>query len=191
MKIDTRQDWRDVLSPPAILADQCSQLVVQQQPEGDLNVQQLTGLVKCIAGLPQLWRPLTVEDPKRRRYRLLFEDDRIDVWVLSWMPGQGTGFHDHDHSQVALMCVQGVILEKQMRLPSGISNVKMTSGTVRTGGPGYIHAVSHFQGQPAVSLHAYSPPLKFVGQYVVDDQGILERKIEHGRRELMDNTILL
>lgn len=89
------------------------------------------------------------------------------------------------------MCVQGEILEKQMTLPSGSSNLKMTPRTVRTGGPGYIHAVNHLQGRPAVSLHAYSPPLKLVGQYAVDGRGILERKIEHGRRELMDNTIVL
>ncbi len=191
MQIDIRQDWRDVLSPPAELADRCGQLVFQQQPEGNLDQAQLKGLVKSIADRPDLWEPLTVTDEHRRRYRLLYEDERIDVWVLSWMAGQGTGFHDHDHSSVALMCVQGAIFEKQMRLPSGVSGVKMLTGSVRSGGPGYIHAVNHLQGRPAVSLHAYSPPLIHVGQYVIDEHGILERKIEHGRRELMDNTIPL
>jgi len=28
-----------------------------------------------------------------------------------------------------------------------------------------------------------------VGQYRVDDNGTLQRHIEHGRRELLDNTI--
>ncbi len=28
----------------------------------------------------------------------------MDIWVLSWMPGQKTGFHDHDRSRVALVC---------------------------------------------------------------------------------------
>lgn len=185
----TRQDWWDVLSPPALLADQCRKLVIQQQSQGDLDLSQLRGLVKSIAGQPELWVPLAVVDPARRRYRLIYEDERIDVWVLSWMPGQGTGFHDHDNSSVALMCVQGAILEKQLRLPTGSSNVNMSPGTVRTGGPGYIHSVTHLEGQPAVSLHAYSPPLKQVGQYVVNEEGILQRSIQHGRRELMDNTI--
>lgn len=185
------QEWWDVLRPPADLADQCGQLVSEQQPEGALKQEQLSDLVRAIADKPELWQPLVVVDDSRRRYRLLYEDDRIDVWVLSWMPGQGTGFHDHDHSEVALMCVQGTILEKQMLLPSGASKVEMTPGTVRTGGAGYIHAVNHLEGEPAVSLHAYSPPLIHVGQYVVDEAGILERKIEHGRRELMDNTIQL
>lgn len=186
-----RQEWWDVLRPPADLAHQCGQLVSEQQPEGALKQEQLRDLVRAIADKPELWQPLVVVDDSRRRYRLLYEDDRIDVWVLSWMPGQGTGFHDHGLSEVALMCVQGTVLEKQMRLPSGASRVEMTPGTIRTGGAGYIHAVNHQEGEPAVSLHAYSPPLVNVGQYVVDEAGILERKIEHGRRELMDNTIQL
>ncbi|MBS2037049.1 cysteine dioxygenase family protein [bacterium] len=186
-----RQEWWEVLSPPADLSDRCGQLVSHQRSQGDLTTEELKGLVLSIAQAPDLWKPLVVTDPARRRYRLLYEDDRIDIWVLSWMPGQATGFHDHDRSRVALMSVQGTVLEKQMLLPSGAASVEMTPGTVRTGGAGYIHSVQHLEGLPAVSVHAYSPPLKLVGQFVVDEQGILERKIEHGRRELMDNSIRL
>ena len=28
-------------------------------------------------------------DAERRRYELIYEDERMDAWVLSWMPGQG------------------------------------------------------------------------------------------------------
>lgn len=184
-----RQEWWDVLRPPAELAQQCGQLVAEQQLIGPLNQEELCELVGAIAERTDLWQPLVVSDSDRRRYRLLYEDDRIDVWVLSWMPEQGTGFHDHDHSEVALMCVQGTVIERQMLLPSGASEVEMSPGVRRTGGPGYIHAVNYAAGTPAVTLHAYSPPLKHVGQYVVNPAGVLERKIEHGRRELMDNTI--
>ncbi len=184
-----RQEWWEVLRPPADLAHQCGLLVSEQQPEGVLKQPELRQLVQAIADQPDLWQPLVVEDESRRRYRLLYEDDRIDVWVLSWMPGQATGFHDHDHSEVALMCLQGTVMEKQMLLPSGVSKVEMPTGTIRSGGAGYIHAVNHHDGLPAVSLHAYSPPLIQVGQYVVNEEGILERQIQHGRRELMDHTI--
>lgn len=184
-----RQEWWDVLRPPAELAHQCGQLVNELQPAGALNQPKLSQLVRAIGDQPGLWESLVVTDPSRRRYRLLYEDDRIDIWVLSWMPGQGTGFHDHDHSEVALMCVQGTVVERQMLLPSGAARVEMSPGHCRTGGAGYIHAVDHKEGEPAVTLHAYSPPLIHVGQYVVNEAGILERKIEHGRRELMDHTI--
>src|SRR6476619_8462834 len=74
---------------------------------GDLTVASLEELVRRLADRQDLWQPLVVVDRERRRYELLYEDDRVDIWVLSWMPGQRTGFHDHDLSGVALVCVQG------------------------------------------------------------------------------------
>ena len=38
-----------------------------------------------------------------------------------------------------------------------------------------IHRVRHVPGAPAVSLHAYSPPLWRLGQYTIDDEGALHR----------------
>ena len=54
-------------------------------------------------------------DTERRRYELLYEDDRMDAWVLSWMPGQATGFHDHYISSLGLCIAQGCVREDQMR----------------------------------------------------------------------------
>lgn len=182
----TPQQWYDVMAPPPELADRCAELM----PHGGvLNVDELEKLVRDIANDPTIWEPLVVEDRERRRYRLLLEDDRIDVWVLSWMPGQGTGFHDHDHSGVGLICTRGEVLERQMLLPTGASDVIMSPGVSRQGVGGYIHSVAHHSGEPAVTIHAYSPPLVHVGQYRADAQGVLSREIEHGRQELLDNTI--
>lgn len=183
------QAWWEVTSPPPDLAQQCSQLVSAQAPEGNLSTDQLAVLVQQIASTPALWEPLQIRDTTRRRYRLLYEDDRIDVWVLSWMPGQGTGFHDHDLSGVALICAQGMVVERQMQLPSGATRIEMEVGLTREGGPGYIHSVAYGHGDPAISIHAYSPPLMRVGQFSVDEEGIMYRRITHGRQELMDNTI--
>lgn len=185
----TPQAWWEVLSPPPELAQRCSQLVTNLAAEGPLSTPQLADLVREIVATPDLWEPLVVVDPSRRRYRLLYEDDRIDVWVLSWMEGQGTGFHDHDLSGVALIGARGLVVEKQMLLPEGATRIEMGPGDCREGGPGYIHSVGWGAGEPAVSVHAYSPPLIRVGQYVVDEQGVLFRRIAHGRQELMDNTI--
>lgn len=183
--------WWEVLSPPAELFQQCSELVCNQAEAGPLTTSQLAELVTQIANRPELWKPLVVVDPERRRYRLLYEDNRIDVWVLSWMPGQGTGFHDHDLSGVSLVCAQGMVVEKQMLLPHGATRIEMEPGQVaREGGAGYIHSVAFGAGDPvAVTIHAYSPCLIRVGQYKVDEHGVLHRRIEHGRQELMDNTI--
>lgn len=182
----TPQQWDEVAAPPAAEAARCAALMPH---DGVLDVDELEQLVRSIADDPTIWEPLTIVDAHRRRYRLLYEDDRIDVWVLSWMSGQGTGFHDHDVSGVGLACAQGEVVERQMQLPTGATNVVMRAGTSRQGPAGYIHSVAHGAGSPAVTIHAYSPPLEHVGQYRVDDDGVLRRSIEHGRQELLDNTI--
>ncbi|MCB0879435.1 MAG: cysteine dioxygenase family protein [Thermoleophilia bacterium] len=182
----TPQQWHEVTAPPAALAERCAQLMPH---DGVLSVDELEALVQAIAADESLFDPLVVVDEQRRRYRLLYEDDRIDVWVLSWMDGQGTGFHDHDLSGVGLCCARGTVVERQMLLPNGATTVEMTPGVSRQGPPGYIHSVAHVDGAPAVTIHAYSPPLVRVGQYRVDDDGILRRDVEHGRQELLDHSI--
>jgi predicted metal-dependent enzyme (double-stranded beta helix superfamily) len=170
----------------AELSARCGELLDR---EGDYPAAELEQLVRRIAAREDLWRPLIVEDRTRRRYELLYEDDRIDIWVLSWMPGQATGFHDHDLSEVGLMCVQGELSEGMLTIGGEASAIRMTAGVSRHGPGGYIHAVSHVAGEPAISLHAYSPPLTIVGQYRVDESGRLRREAEHGRKELYDKTI--
>jgi predicted metal-dependent enzyme (double-stranded beta helix superfamily) len=182
----TPQQWHEVVAPPAELSARCAQLLPHV---GVLDVAELEQLARDLAADSDVWEPLTVVDEQRRRYRLLYEDERIDVWVLSWMPGQGTGFHDHDLSSVGLACARGEVVERQMLLPTGATSIAMTPGSSRQGPPGYIHSIAHVGGEPAVTIHAYSPPLARVGQYRVDEHGILQRTIEHGRQELLDNTI--
>ena len=83
--------------------------------EGILDPAELEQVARDIAARRELWEPLTYADTERRRYELLFEDDRMDAWVLSWMPGQATGFHDHYISSVGLCIAQGCVREDQMR----------------------------------------------------------------------------
>ena len=168
------------------LAARTSELL---EDTGVLSERQLAKLVTRITERPDLWQPLVVVDGEHRRYELLYDDEQVDVWVLSWMPGQKTGFHDHDRSSVALICAQGELDEGSLVLGASAEPVRMTPGVTRTGPGGYIHAVSHVAGEPAVSIHAYSPPLTCVGQYRVDEQGRLRREPEHGRKELADSTM--
>jgi hypothetical protein len=158
-------------------------------PGGQYSPEQLERIVREIAGRGDLWRPLVIIDHSRRRYELLYEDDWIDIWVLSWMPGQRTGFHDHDRSGVGLCCAEGCLDEGQLVLGARAEPVRMTPGVSRNGPGGYIHSVAHVDGAPAVSIHAYSPPLLVVGQYSQDGAGRLVRTPEHGRKELFDATI--
>ncbi len=158
-------------------------------PGGQYSPEALELVVRQIAARDDLWRPLVVIDRSRRRYELLYEDRWIDVWVLSWMSGQRTGFHDHDRSGVGLCCAAGCLDEGMLVLGAKAEPIRMTPGTSRHGAGGYIHSVAHADGAPAVSIHAYSPPLMVVGQYSQDETGRLVRTPEHGRKELFDATI--
>ena len=182
----TEIDWDLVLTPPQELAAATRDLI-PAAPE--LPAAELEQMAAAIRDRPGLWEPLLVADASRRRYRLLFEDERTDIWVLCWMPGQSTGFHDHAGSDVGIAVAQGMIVERQLRLPTGATALELRPGDTRQGPAGYIHSVAHGEGVPAVSIHCYSPPLMQVGQYRVDEQGVLRRDAEHGRRELVDETI--
>jgi len=71
-----------------------------------------------------------------------------------------------------------------MRLGAEPLEFRLTPGASRCGGPGYIHRVRHAEGEPAVTIHVYSPRLDWVGQYRVDDQGVVRREASPGRIEL-------
>ena len=179
-------DWDEVLTPPQELAAATRELI---SAASTLSAVDLEQIAIAIRERPELWEPLLVIDSRRRRYRLLFEDERTDIWVLCWMPGQSTGFHDHDVSDVGIAIAQGMIVERQLQLPAGATSLELRAGDTRRGPAGYIHSVAHGEGIPAVSIQCYSPPLMHVGQYRVDSEGILRRDAEHGRRELVDETI--
>jgi hypothetical protein len=179
-------DWDEVLTPPHELAAATRELI---PPASTLSAVDLERIAIAVRDRPELWEPLLVIDAHRRRYRLLFEDERTDIWVLCWMPGQSTGFHDHDISHVGIAIAKGMIVERQLRLPTGATSLELRPGDTRQGPAGYIHSVAHGEGAPAVSIHCYSPPLMKVGQYRVDADGVLSRDAEHGRRELVDETI--
>ena len=182
------QDWHEVGSPPPRLA-QAAGAIAGRYGTGVLGPGELCELVTSLAPMTALWEPLLVCDAARRRYRLLFEDRRLDIWVLSWMPGQATGYHDHGISNVALTALQGSVLEQQIRLRGPDVRRELRPGPVQSGPAGYIHSVTHLSGRPAATLHAYSPPLLEVGQYRAGSAGELVRESQHGRRELLDHTL--
>ena len=152
---------------------------------GLLSPEKLEGVATRIARRPGIWEPLVRVDCERRRFELIYEDDRMDAWVLSWMPGQGTGFHDHYVSGVGIACTRGVIREDVLRFGASELELYLRPGDTRRGPPGYIHRVQHVTGEPAVTIHVYSPRLDEVGQYRIDKTGAMRREPAPGRVELV------
>jgi hypothetical protein len=157
--------------------------------DGLLTSEELEEIAVGIVGRPELWEPLVRTDAEHRRYELVYEDDRMDAWVLSWMPGQGTGFHDHYISGVGLCCAAGGVREDLLVYGGNDIELHLRAGDSRRGGPGYIHRVRHELGVPAVTIHVYSPPLDWVGQYRLAENGIVRREVRPGRNKLTDQLM--
>jgi hypothetical protein len=157
--------------------------------DGLLTPDELERIASDIAEREDVWQPLVRVDPDRRRYELVYEDERMDAWVLSWMPGQGTGFHDHYISGVGIAVAAGGVREDLLVYRGDDIALHLRTGDSRRGGPGYIHRVRHDAGEPAVTIHVYSPRLDWVGQYRLGDDGVVRREVRPGRNELTDQLI--
>jgi hypothetical protein len=157
--------------------------------DGILSTDELEEAARALALRTDLWEPLVHDDRAHRRYELVYEDDRMDAWILSWMPGQGTGFHDHYISSVGLCVASGAVREDLMVYGAEAQSRELRPGDSRQGGPGYIHRVSHSDGEPAVTVHVYSPRLDWVGQYRLAEDGVVRREVRPGRNELTEQLI--
>jgi predicted metal-dependent enzyme (double-stranded beta helix superfamily) len=143
--------------------------------EHDLDRAALRRVVADIAGRPAVWRPLVTLDAERRRFEQLWRDEHIDVWVISWMHGHDTGFHDHDVSQGAVAVVAGAILEERLVLAGPPLARRHAAGAVFDFDASHVHRMRQDSPDPAVSIHAYSPPLWRMGAYAVAADGSLRR----------------
>jgi predicted metal-dependent enzyme (double-stranded beta helix superfamily) len=86
------------------------------------------------------------------------------VWLLSWLPGQGTGLHDHGASSGLLTVVQGELAERSLSRAGEIVRT-LRPGTQRVVAGEYLHEVVNTSLEPAVSIHLYSPGLVEMNQY--------------------------
>jgi predicted metal-dependent enzyme (double-stranded beta helix superfamily) len=102
------------------------------------------------------WAPLLRYDPDDRFAALVHADDGMEIWLLSWLPGQHTEVHDHAGSTGAFTVVSGVLTETVVRAAHETEHL-VTSGRTRVFGPSYTHLVRNLGDDPAVSIHVYSP----------------------------------
>jgi rhodanese-related sulfurtransferase/mannose-6-phosphate isomerase-like protein (cupin superfamily) len=119
---------------------------------------------------------------EHRWYERLHHDSDYDIWVISWMPGQSTGFHDHGESAGAFVVTTGILEEKR----PGEEAVVIHPGTVRAFGPDYLHDVRNVSHGPAVSIHVYSPPLTEMNEYELDGDQLIPREPTSERAETLE-----
>lgn len=149
------------------------------RPHGrDLTDAELEAVATQFAARPELWSEHVSHDPSHRTYAQLLRDEHLDVWLLCWSRDHDTGFHDHDLSAGAVAVAAGSVREDRLALgrpvDEPISRVA-TAGTSFSFTASDIHRVLHAGEGPAVTIHAYSPPLTRMGSYMVEPSGRLLR----------------
>jgi hypothetical protein len=142
----------------------------------DLDRAQLRSLVAELAAAPALWQPLVTFDPDSRVFEQLWRDEHVDVWVISWMRGHDTGFHDHDVSSGAVAVCAGELIEERLVLGGPPRRLRHRAGGVFDFDASHVHRMTKDSGAPAVSIHAYSPPLWRMGTYATGADGTLRRR---------------
>jgi hypothetical protein len=143
-------------------------------PARDLDPPELRTLVDELAAHPELWEEHVAFAGDTRHYVSLRRDDHVDVWLLCWTTESDTGWHDHDVSSGAVHVVDGALVESAPRIGGEPAERVVRAGTSFAFGPDRIHRLSGEDAQ-SVSLHAYSPPLWRLGQYAIDDDGLMRR----------------
>jgi len=126
-------------------------------PAHPTTVSGFAGLARDLAADRDGWAPLVRYDATTRWYHRLRTGPGYEVWLLSWVPGQGSGAHDHGRSSGVLTVLQGELTERVGT--NGGARHTLRAGAQRVFAPGYVHDVVNDALEPAVSLHIYFPGL--------------------------------
>ena len=153
-------------------------LTLETLPDRDLDKRELLELAQSIAADRVHWEGHVAFSDEHRHYVSLHRDAHVDVWVLCWTPANDTGWHDHDISSGAVAVTRGRLVEHNLAIGAPELRTEVEAGTAYCFGPDHIHRMTGLASpdhEGAVSIHAYSPPLWRMGQYVVSRSGALRR----------------
>lgn len=128
-----------------------------------------------LARSPERWRDLVREDHAARAYETIWSDERVNAWAICWSPDSDTGFHDHDDSASGIIVIEGSVVEERLAMGGPPVARRFDAGEFFHLPPSAIHRVRHAGGAPALTIHAYSPPLRRQGVYRTGPDGVLER----------------
>jgi Cysteine dioxygenase type I len=137
---------------------------------------ELERFVDELAAARQRWEHLVRHADDVRVYEQIWDDADVNAWLICWTEDQDTGFHDHDLSAARIAVLAGAVREERLRLGSVPRARLIGAGSRFSVEPVAIHRVMHAGAAPAVTIHAYSPPLARTGVYRTGADGELQRE---------------
>ena len=164
--------------------------VVSRAPHSGINGIASNGIAPN-GGAPHLEITRDVDGAADDRvYQQIWDDEDVNAWVICWSEDHDTGFHDHDDSAAAITVISGSVREERLRLGASPSHHEASAGATFTLPATAIHRVLHAGSGPAVTIHAYSPPLTKSGAYRLKPDGELLRESVPLEQELRAEAAL-
>jgi predicted metal-dependent enzyme (double-stranded beta helix superfamily) len=128
------------------------------------------------AAAPEEWPVAPRYNPIDRWYHRLAVADDHEVWVLTWLPGQGTELHDHGGSAGAFHVLGGTLTEDTLADTADgsprITARELGQGSGRRFGARHIHRITNRSSRPAASIHVYGPALSTMTHYRLGPHGL-------------------
>lgn len=153
-------------------------------PDSRLSPEQLERFAAALAADPARWRHLVRHERDVRVYEQIFSDVRVNAWLICWSNQQDTGFHDHDGSAGGIAVIAGRVREERLAVGAAPVAREQSAGECFSVPESAIHRVLHTGARPAITIHAYSPPLARMGAYQIGPHGELERRALSYEQEL-------
>ena len=128
--------------------------MIPSLPGRDLTPEELELLVHDLAARREEWDEVVRYDADKRWYECLHRDAHVDVWLISWIEEQDTGWHDHDVSSGAVAVVDGALVEERLVLGGPPHRRELPAGEGTRFDPSHVHRLRLADGSRAGDLRA-------------------------------------
>jgi predicted metal-dependent enzyme (double-stranded beta helix superfamily) len=92
-------------------------------------------------------------DPTARWRLRLAHSGQVEVWLVTWTPGQSSSWHEHG-TAAAYTVLDGELTETRPHGRTGTRATRRRPGRGAAAGPGHLHTLQNLGVLPAISVHA-------------------------------------
>jgi predicted metal-dependent enzyme (double-stranded beta helix superfamily) len=92
----------------------------------------------------------------------IFKNEKFELLLVGWMPGQKSAIHDHGSSECIMACLRGCLLENRYKEIEGVvtqvqSDELRVNDIVHINNNVGLHEIINIHDETSISLHLYSP----------------------------------
>lgn len=105
--------------------------------------------------------------------QLAYRGPGIELWLVSWLPGQGSTIHDHAGATTMNIVLAGSLIEERFERAAGgivlAGTQRLDSDALDVLSAAAIHRVRVVGDHPAVTLHLYTPGYRIGRDYTTPE----------------------